>query len=198
MIEAPYKKREFANKEEYVAIQVAKFDDGIEWLSSYVEIYRNLLEIIFKKFSIGTLCTGRSSCLCLGARQGTEVEVFNEHGIVSIGIDLNPGKNNKYVVTGDASDIQFPDNAFDIVYTNSLDHFWEIEKVIEEVKRVLVPKGYFMFIISEDFGGDKYDAVRWQGVVPVVKYFESQDFELVQRSSLSVQWFTDFVIMRMK
>ena len=45
--------------------------------------------------------------LCLAARIGTEVKAFLDLGCFAIGIDLNPGTDNRYVVHGDFHDLQF-------------------------------------------------------------------------------------------
>src|SRR6185503_1785705 len=45
--------------------------------------------------------------LCLAARIGTEVKAFLDLGCFSVGIDLNPGEDNRYVVHGDFHNLQF-------------------------------------------------------------------------------------------
>ena len=51
----------------------------------------------------------------VGARIGTEVKAFLDLGAVAIGIDLNPGENNRYVVYGDFHDLQFASGSIDVV-----------------------------------------------------------------------------------
>jgi ubiquinone/menaquinone biosynthesis C-methylase UbiE len=85
-----------------------------------------------------------SSVLCLAARLGSEVEAFISLGHFAIGIDLNPGPDNPFVVSGDFHALQFADHSVDCVYTNSLDHAFDIEKITREVRRVLKPGGMFL------------------------------------------------------
>src|SRR5215216_3610430 len=60
----------------------------------------------------------RRRVLCLGARQGTEVRAFIDRGGFAVGIDLNPGEKNRYVLIGDFQELQFATGSVDIVYTN--------------------------------------------------------------------------------
>jgi len=187
----PFSKKDYQNYEEYLIEQKNKLNEGILWLNEYTAAYEVLLRNCLTGLSLG------NTCLCLGARLGTEVKVFNELGIFTVGIDINPGKNNKYVVTGDASDIQYSDNSVDIVYTNSLDHFLKIEKVIEEIKRVLVSNGYFLLLIADEHRRDKYDAITWKNVESIIKHLEKVGLNVIKRKNLnSILWFSDFIIMR--
>ena len=106
-----------------------------------------------------------STILCLGARLGSEVEAFISFGHAAIGIDLNPGPNNPYVMAGDFHALQFADASFDCVYTNSLDHAFELDKIAAEVRRVLRPNG--LFLLEAVYGTDEgykfgaRDHTRW-------------------------------------
>ena len=84
-----------------------------------------------------------------------------------------------------------------MVYTNSLDHFLKIEKVTEEIKRVLVPNGYFLFLVADMHYEDKYDAISWKNVESLIKYFEKTGFSVVERKNpYSIIWFDNFIVMR--
>ena len=100
--------------------------------------------------------------LCLAARIGTEVKAFLDLGCRAIGIDLNPGKENPYVVQGDFHDLQYAPQSMDVVYTNSLDHAFDLERIAKEVLKVLKPDG--LFLVEAVQGRD-------QGVDP--GFFES-------------------------
>jgi hypothetical protein len=62
--------------------------------------------------------TGGRTVLCLAARN--ESEAWTDADFLAIGIDLNPGENNRFVVVGDFHALQFRDGVFDVVFTNSL------------------------------------------------------------------------------
>lgn len=192
----PFKQKNYSNYEDYVTQQKSKLTEGISWLKGYEDFYENFLKATLQKFKLG------STCLCLGARLGREVKVFNDLGVFAIGIDLNPGKDNKYVVTGDVSNIQYSDNLVDMVYTNSLDHFFELDKVLSEIKRVLKPNGLFIILVAspETVKDDKYGAIYWDDIKPVLSYFDTNyGFETITRISADANgWFSDFVIMRLR
>lgn len=46
--------------------------------------------------------------LCLGARRGAEVKAFQDLGCFAVGLDLNPGRRNRYVLYGDFHSLAFP------------------------------------------------------------------------------------------
>lgn len=81
--------------------------------------------------------------LCLGARLGGEVRAFTSMNALAIGIDLNPGPNNPYVLPGDFHHLQFANHVFDIVYTNVIGHAWDLKALGSEICRVLKPSGVF-------------------------------------------------------
>ena len=105
--------------------------------------------------------------LCLGARLGSECRAFIGLGAFAIGIDLNPGTGNRHVVVGDFHDPQFADASVDIVYTNCLDHSFDLEKVMAAVERVLKPGGAFIADVmngatdDEAWKADGYDCLFW-------------------------------------
>lgn len=91
-----------------------------------------------------------SAVLCLAARLGDEVAAMIALGHFAIGIDLNPGSENRFVVSGDFHALQYAAGSIDCVYCNSFDHALSIEKIAAEVARVLKPGGFF---IAEIFRG---------------------------------------------
>lgn len=79
-------------------------------------------------------------CLCVGARYGEEVKaarkVFSK---ASIGIDLLP--YDDLVIEMNMHELEFDDNSFDLIYTNAIDHCWDVKKCFSEFRRVLKPQG---------------------------------------------------------
>ncbi len=135
-----------------------------------------------------------SSVLCLAARSGAECEAFIEIGLFAIGIDLNPGQNNKLVLPGDFHAIQFAAASVDIVYTNSLDHSFDLGRVIGEVARVLKPGGTFICEIvlgAEDEEGKppgEYEASWWRRADDVVNVIVQNGLALQGRSRFEMPW----------
>lgn len=132
--------------------------------------------------------------LCLGARQGAECEVFIDKGALAIGIDLNPGNENRYVVTGDFHRIQFAEESFDYVYCNSLDHAFDLDSVTNEVSRVLKSNGVFIADIvkgPEDLGGrepGEYEAMWWKSNAAVIDRIQNRSFKVISRVDFNSPW----------
>ena len=97
-----FKKRVYHNYKEYVLHKKSKLE--LIDLSDYDIRYRQVLRERVKKLNL--LHQGMT-VLCLAARIGTEVKSFLDLGYFAIGIDLNPGENNRYVVHGTSTTYNF-------------------------------------------------------------------------------------------
>lgn len=141
-----------------------------------------------------------ATVLCLGARNGVECECFIELGCVTIGIDLNPGASNRYVVSGDFHQIQYASASFDVVFTNALDHAFEIERVLAECRRVLKPGGLFIAEVvrgSKDEDGrdaGAYESCWWNKSEVVIERIKRAGFIEKLRSSFSFPWKGDRLV----
>ena len=106
--------------------------------------------------------------------------------------NLNPGGNNKYVVTGDFHDIQFADASVDVVFTNALDHAFDMQKLIAEIRRVLAPNGTLILEIvngrREGYAPGYFEASIWERIDDVVGIFCAQRFRVVKRLAISYPW----------
>lgn len=133
-----------------------------------------------------------ASVLCLGARTGAECEAFVECGCFAIGIDLNPGEGNRFVVNGDFHQLQFADRSIDIVYTNALDHAFEFQRIINEIARVLTDAGAFLAEIvrgSKDADGRQpgdYEAAWWDRADAPIERIRKLGFTLTARRSFTM------------
>ena len=197
---SPFHVKEYKSYDEYMQQQKSKLDDGLiekDWFRTYSTRYPKLLEYILVACKIKPKGW---SVLCLGARTGTEVEFFCKQGAFAIGIDVNTGIDNKWVVTGDASQIQYPDECVDIVYTNALDHFLEIDKCLSEIKRVLRKGGYFALLIGtpEDAEKDKWGSTYWDSLDSVLNYLKDKyGFDTIGTIDVcKTRWFSHFVLLR--
>ncbi|MEO0757657.1 MAG: class I SAM-dependent methyltransferase [Cyanobacteria bacterium J06648_16] len=132
--------------------------------------------------------------LCLAARTGIECKAFIDLGCFPIGIDLNPGPENYYVVHGDFHHLQFADSSVDYVFTNSLDHAFDLDKILSEVLRVLQPEGRF---IAEIVAGSKderprrpglYESVWWERSQDMVDRISSHQFEVEINREFNAPW----------
>lgn len=127
-----------------------------------------------------------SSVLCLGARLGFEVEAFINLGCFAVGVDLNPGKDNNFVVAGDFHSLVWADSSIDIVYTNSLDHSFALGKVIDEIARVLKPGGIMVLEVcdgvDEGYSFDYYESYAWDKSSDVIDMFAKRGFKSIYGS----------------
>lgn len=73
-------------------------------------------------------------------------DAFLEYMGFGSGIDIEP-RNSKFPFKiGDVKNIPHPDNSFDIIVAAEvLEHITEPEKALKEIKRILKPKGIFIF-----------------------------------------------------
>lgn len=76
------------------------------------------------------------SVLCVGCRNGLELDRFRARGFESVvGIDLFSPRNDIRVM--DMHELAFEDNSFDIVYSShSLEHSYDPARVVSEIVRV--------------------------------------------------------------
>ncbi|MGD1913456.1 MAG: class I SAM-dependent methyltransferase [Rivularia sp. (in: cyanobacteria)] len=159
-------------------------------------------ESLANRLNALSIFKGGENILCLGARIGTECKAFIDIGCFPIGIDLNPGEKNSYVVHGDFHDLQFADASVDYVFTNSLDHVFNFEKVMAEILRVLQPNGVF---IAEIVAGTKdehgrepglYESCWWETLEDVINRIINSGFLLERRERFSYPWGGDQLIFR--
>jgi SAM-dependent methyltransferase len=156
-------RRRYASYEDYLEHQASKLD-GIEGrLRENQEA--ELVEFTERFRSCPALARART-VLCLGARLGTEVRALLDLGHFAVGIDLNPGPANPLVLPGDFHQLVFPDGSVDAVYSNALDHVFDLERMVGEVSRVLAPGGVFVAEIEAGYGeghvpGD-FEAMHWR------------------------------------
>jgi SAM-dependent methyltransferase len=158
-----FAQRRYASYEEYLAHQSSKLGGIIDRLR---ETNAQEFEEFRERFSGCAALTGAASVLCLGARLGMEVRALHSLGHFAVGIDLEPGPGNPYVLHGDFHALVFPDRSVDVVYSNALDHVYALDRMVGEVQRVLRPGGAFLAEIDEGFGegglpGD-FEAMHWK------------------------------------
>jgi SAM-dependent methyltransferase len=179
-------KRNYSSYAEYVDHQATKLSGVAAQLGRNEK--RDLADFNNRFQSLVTLREART-VLCLGARLGTEVEALIGLGYFAVGIDLNPGADNPYVLRGDFHKIVFADGSVDAVYTNALDHVFDLDKVLGEVRRLLRPGG--LFVVDLIFGYDEghipgeFEATYWRDSREIItKLMTVGGFELVETREL--------------
>jgi SAM-dependent methyltransferase len=182
-----FQRRQYASYGEYLRHQQSKLQ--YLDLTEYDRNYRRLLGERLKK--IAALKKG-VSVLCLGARLGTEVAAFEDLGCFAVGVDLNPGPGNPRVLHGDFHDLQFAAETADVIFTNSLDHAFDLEKLTSEIKRVLKPGGLLIIEAirgaGENTSPDHYASLWWKKTEDLAAEFERRGFKLGQREAFEQPW----------
>lgn len=156
-------RRRYQSYDAYVRHQASKLDGIMEKLRAQEPEDLRAFERAFRD------CPGLEGArnvLCLGARLGTEVRALHEMGFFAVGIDLNPGPENPYVLPGDFNALVFPDGSADAVYTNTLDHAFDLSMILAQVKRVLRPGGAFIVDFfegyEEGFIAREFESTHWE------------------------------------
>ena len=155
-------RREYGSYDEYVSHQASKLDGVIDRLrETEEEDYAEFL----RRFEACEPLSEARSVLCLGARIGTEVKALHALGHFAVGIDLNPGQGNSYVLPGDFQHIVFPDESVDAIYTNAMDHVFDLAGIVGEIRRLLRPNGLFVADVllgyEEGFIAGEFEATHW-------------------------------------
>ena len=174
--------RDYASYEEYTTPQKQKFDEMLKLQGGFSN--RTIFEYrrrFYRRFrQLKRLLPPAARILCLGARQGTEVEVLRDLGFRNAhGIDLNPGPDNPLVRAGDFMNLDERDGSVDMIYTNCVDHAFDLEKFFAEHARVLAPGGYALYDLAADQDGARgaFEAVTWARtedvLIQVLQHFET-------------------------
>jgi SAM-dependent methyltransferase len=157
--------RQYGSYDEYLAHQSSKLAQISERLH---ETEAEDLAEFERRFEGCAELAGRRNVLCLGARLGTEVRALHKLGLFAVGIDLNPGIDNPYVLMGDFHALVFPTGSVDVVYTNALDHVFDLAKLTAEIRRVLHPDGIFLADVlagyEEGFTPGEFEAMHWRSI----------------------------------
>lgn len=166
-------KRDYANYDEYLTHQKQKLDEMVKMKGGFsnFDIFDYRLKFYLRFRHLQKLLPSSAAILCCGARQGTEVDVLRDLGFHNArGIDLNPGDDNPLVTVGDMMNLNFPDNSIDLLYTNCVDHAFDLEKLIGEHARVLKPNGYLLYDIGINMeeGGGAFEAISWDRTEDIV------------------------------
>ncbi len=180
-------RRKYSDYSSYLAHQRSKL--RLLDLSRYDVEYRAVLSERLR--SLEFLGRG-TTVLCLAARLGTEVKAFLDVGCFAVGLDLNPGKWNRFVVQGDFHHIQFADASVEVIFTNSLDHSFDVQALLAEVRRILKPGGRVIIeaVVGTRLGKDPhfYESFWWSEVGDLVRLFEQHGFALIRRDLIQVPW----------
>ncbi len=170
--------RDYNDYQEYVDHQSRKLDVMLKMGGFTNRAITGYRYRFYRRFShLPGLLPESAHILCAGARQGTEVEVLRDIGFKNAyGIDLNPGPDNKFVRVGDFMHLENQDSSLDMIYSNALDHAFNLDSFFHEHARVIKPTGYVLYDIA--VGGElgPFEAVSWKSQETLfflmLKYFK--------------------------
>ena len=186
-------RKSYANYDAYLKEQKSKLDGGIPFLKDYDKVYRQQLRERLEKLEI---FNRGDSVLCLGARIGTEVKAFLDIGCFAVGVDLNPGKDNKYVVTGDFHKLPYADGSIDCLFCNSLDHVYRPQQFLTEAARILRRNGCFLLELEgpKDKDADKHASLHWDSYEDLANLFGKFDLAVLRDATFDSGWFKQQII----
>jgi SAM-dependent methyltransferase len=191
-------RRVYSDYDTYLQHQRLKLDAFRE--SSIVRHDRKFRPALRERLAALGIPLRGASVLCLAARQGSEVKAFTDLGAFAVGIDLNPGPDNRHVLVGDFHDLQFADESVDVVYTNSMDHVYELERMLGEIRRVLAAGGTFITEVGPGIrageGQGFYESFAWESVDALLARIEAAGFALERRSAFTVPWQGEQLVLR--
>jgi SAM-dependent methyltransferase len=128
--------------------------------------------------------TGVSRVLELGAGDGVQTAALRELFSEVIPLDIAPSGQVPGMVIADASHLPFVDGYFDLVFSsNVLEHVYELEESLTEMKRVLAPNG--IMIHSMPTSTWKFVQVAVRPVASMIKVLRKIRTDFIQRNERS-------------
>ncbi|MFC1991307.1 class I SAM-dependent methyltransferase [Chloroflexota bacterium] len=119
----------------------------------------------------------KNSLLEIGAGHGRDSKFFHDQGLEVVCVDLSPEMVGLCLKKGltayemDMTDLQFPDNSFDAVFSlNSLLHLTgtELPAVLQRISEIMKPRGLFYLGI---FGGYDFEGVRENDIYTPKRFY---------------------------
>ncbi len=182
--------------EAYLDHQICGLEAQMDLLPSYETRYQ--LELAERLQRFGAVRPG-TSVLCLGARLGAEVRAFIDRGCFAVGLDLNPGEGNRHVLYGDFHQLHFASDSVDVIFTNALDHVFNLSIFINQICRVLKPNGLLIMDLVRGSGeGVKpsvYESLFWERTDDILAPFLAGEFTLIARADFAWPWAGEHVVL---
>lgn len=190
--EGGFRKRDYADYEEYLTHQKLKLEELVKLKGGFsnFDIFDYRIKFYTRFRHLPALLPPDARILCCGARQGTEVDVLRDLGFHNaMGIDLNPGPDNPLVVPGDMMKLDEPDRSLDLIYTNCVDHSFDLDAMLAEHARALKPSGLLVYDVAfnEGEGAGVWESIAWEREEDVVRRMLERFRELV-RAERERQW----------
>jgi 4-amino-4-deoxy-L-arabinose transferase-like glycosyltransferase/SAM-dependent methyltransferase len=103
------------------------------------------------------------SVLCIGCRNGVELDLLRARGLEPVGIDLFSQRRDILVM--DMHDLLFPADSFDAVYaSHSLEHAYDLDEVLSEIRRVTRDGGVVAVEVPVRHKASDEDRIEFSGL----------------------------------
>lgn len=181
------RRRIYADYDEYVTHQQQRLEEALRLgllFENAAVVWRR--RTFYRRFRhLVDLLPSDATIVCLGARQGTEVQVLHELGFRNAyGIDLNPGPDNPLVRRGDFQRLEEPDGSIDMIYSNSLDHALDLPAALDEHARVVRSGGLALYDVADGSSNDPTlsacEATSWASHATILRLFLDRFPELLR------------------
>ena len=128
-------------------------------------------------------------------------QIAKDHKFSVIGVDVDPDQiknakkdieklNNIKFFVADATNLDFNENEFDIIYSSGvLHHINNWNMVLKEINRILKPKGYYIFTdiaysrFTTNLFKNKLKNLGFYTVSDIVDFLKNQGFDLVEKEN---------------
>lgn len=189
---AGLRKRDYADYGEYLTHQKLKLEEMVKMKGGFsnFDIFDYRIKFYTRFRHLSPLLPEEAQILCCGARQGTEVDVLRDLGFRNArGIDLNPGPDNPLVCEGDMMKLEAADDSLDLIYTNCVDHAFDLDAMIKEHARALKSDGCILYDIAfnEEQGAGVWESIAWEREEDVIRRL-MEKFREVIRVERERQW----------
>jgi hypothetical protein len=167
--------RQYSSYSDYVAHQARKYQRILSseggFSGSRIARFRRRFR---RHFALAMPFLDRDAVIvCVGARDGTEVEVWRDLGFSrAVGLDLYPGPGNPFVGKGDFHDLPHAAASVDLIYSNAVDHSPDPQLFFGEASRVLKGGGFALYDIQRRSAAG-FEAADWRDPGDVVAVAEA-------------------------
>ena len=179
------RKREYVDYKAYKEHQIEKTNDPVKRKRRAARREKDLIKFAkwFEPLKRTCLKNG-GKALSLGSWMGTEVEALKHLGFDAVGIDLVPYP--PLVLKGDFHKLRFKDSSFQLVYSNAVDHVYDLDRFVAEVSRVLTDQSVLLFglLVGPNVWGT-YLSLALDEPDDIVKPFEAEGFKVLELSSMT-------------
>lgn len=128
-------------------------------------------------------------------------QIAKDHKFNVIGVDVDPDQiknakkdieklNNIKFFVADATNLDFNENEFDIIYSSGvLHHINNWDMVLKEINRILKPKGYYIFTdiaysrFTTNLFKNRLKNLGFYTVDDIVDFLKNQGFDLVEKEN---------------